>query len=190
MNTYLLALYLHIVGALGFFVALGLEWTSVRQMRRAEHVEQIHDWVNISTGSARIGMPSMLLLIISGVYMGMAAWGMAAWMLVTLGAIVLLIILTLAFSRRRVAAIARAVAEAEGPVSPALRQLTQHPLLWGAIQTRVAIALGIVFLMAVKPDLLGSVITIGAAMGIGIGVAIPLRGRQTGKTAPKGRLAM
>lgn len=189
MNSYGLALYLHIVGALGFFIALGLEWVSVRQLRRAKHVGQLQEWLAISTGSARIGMPSMLLLIISGVYMGMAAWGMAAWMVVSVGALVVLIIVTLAFSRRRVAAIARQAAMETGGVSPTLRALTHHPLLWFAMQTRVAIALGIVFLMAVKPDLLGSLITIGAAAGIGIGAAIPLRGRAAGDAAPEGGFA-
>ncbi len=43
MNHYPLALYLHIVGALGFFVALGLEWTSVHQLRRALSASQIRD---------------------------------------------------------------------------------------------------------------------------------------------------
>ena len=32
MNAYSIALFLHIVGALGFFVALGLEWTGLWQI--------------------------------------------------------------------------------------------------------------------------------------------------------------
>jgi hypothetical protein len=124
MNHYLIALFLHITGA------LGLEWTSVRRLRRAMTVEQVRDWLTISSGSARVGMPSMLLLLISGTLMTITTWGAVAWVLVTLGAIVLLIIFTLAFSRRRIAAIGRAVDGKEGPVSSSLRRLTHHPLLW------------------------------------------------------------
>lgn len=171
MSHYPLALYLHIVGALGFFVALGLEWMSVRQLRRAQHVGQIRDWAKISAGSGKVGMPSMLLLLLSGAFMTLSVWGAVPWVLVTLGAIVLLIVLALMLSRRRMAAIERAMAGEEGAVSPALRQLAHHPLLWLAIQTRVAIALGIVFLMTVKPDLAGSLLTIGIAAGLGLGSA-------------------
>ena len=39
MNDYSIALFLHIVGALGFFVALGLEWTGLRQIRSAMTLE-------------------------------------------------------------------------------------------------------------------------------------------------------
>jgi hypothetical protein len=189
MSHYPLALYLHIVGALGFFIALGLEWMSVRRLRQATNVTQVRDWVMISTGSAKVGMPSMLLLLISGALMTVSAWGAVPWVLVTLGAIVLLIILALGLSRRRIAAIGQAVAEEEGPLSSTLRQLTHHPLLWLAIQTRVAIALGVVFLMTVKPDLISSLLTIGVAAGIGLGFSIPLPGRKRVEREPEGSLA-
>jgi hypothetical protein len=189
MSHYPISLYLHIVGALGFFAALGLEWTSVRQLRRATTISQIRDWLAISMGSTKVGMPSMLLLLISGALMTYSAWGLMPWVSVTLGAIVLLIILTLTLSRRRTVAIKQAVAGEEGAVSHRLRQLTHHPLLWLAIQTRMAIALGIVFLMTIKPDLLGSLLTIGIAIGVGIGTAIPLRSRKQIQAGPEGSLA-
>jgi len=56
--------------------------------------------------------------------------------------------------------------------------LLHHPLLWIAIQTRVAIALGIVFLMTVKPDLSRSLLTIGVAIVLGLVSALPIRGRE------------
>lgn len=189
MSHYPFALYLHIVGALGFFVALGLEWTSVRQLRRALYVSQVRDWTFISAGSAKVGMPSMLLLLLSGIVMTASVWGAVPWVLVTLGAIVLLIILTLVLSRRRMAAIARTVAGEEGVVSSMLHQLTHDPLLWLAIQTRIAIALGIVFLMTVKPDLIGSLLTIGIAIGLGLGSALSIRGRRRVQVETEERLA-
>ncbi len=35
MNSYSISLFFHIAGALGFFTALGLEWTGLRQIRSA-----------------------------------------------------------------------------------------------------------------------------------------------------------
>jgi hypothetical protein len=58
-----------------------------------------------------------------------------------------------------------------GAVSASLRDLLRHPLLWIAIQTRVALASGIVFPMTVKPDVGGSLLTIGVATVLGLVLA-------------------
>ena len=47
------------------------------------------------------------------------------------------------------------------------------PLLWVSIQIRVAVALGIVFLMTFKPDLNGSLVTIAVAAVLGLVAALP-----------------
>ena len=47
MNDYSIALFLHIVGTLGFFLALGLEWTGLSQIRSAMTLEQVRSWMGI-----------------------------------------------------------------------------------------------------------------------------------------------
>ena len=42
------------------------------------------------------------------------------------------------------------------------------------MQTRVAIALGLVFLKTAKPDLTGSLLTIGVAIVLGLASALPM----------------
>jgi hypothetical protein len=74
MSHYLIALYLHILGALGFFIALGLEWTSLRRMRASVDASEIRQWLSLANGSGRLGMPSMLLLLISGGLMTYSVW--------------------------------------------------------------------------------------------------------------------
>jgi hypothetical protein len=177
MNGYAVILFFHIVGALGFFVALGLEWTTIRQLRRVATVEQLREWLRLSNGASRVGMVSMLVLLGTGFHMMAKVWGGVAWILVALGTIVLLAVLTVALSRRRMAAIGKEIASEKGPLSPALQQLLHHPMLWIAIQTRVGIALGIIYLMTVKPDLIGALLTVGVATLLGLAAAIPLSGR-------------
>jgi len=130
MNSYSIALFLHIAGALGLFMALGLEWVSLHRLRRATSVEQVREWLNISTGMGRVGMVSMLVTLGSGFYMMATVWGGVAWIGVTLGALVLLVIVTVALTRRRMAAIQRAVAAEDGGASAGLHQLLQQPALW------------------------------------------------------------
>ena len=177
MSYYSIALFVHIVGALGFFVALGVEWISVRQLRRATTTEQVGVWVRVAPGVRRLGMASMVTILVAGFYMMLVAQLGAAWLIVAFWAMVLLAVLAVALSFRRVAAIGRAATAETGPVSPALHQLLRSPQLWIGIQTRVAIALGIVFLMTVKPALAGSLVTIGAATLLGLGAALPILGR-------------
>ncbi len=105
MNYYSIALFLHVVGALGFFVALGLEWTGLWQIRRATTSEQIRAWMGISKSARSLGIASMLAILISGFYMMATAWGSVAWIIVALGALVLLVVLTMALTGPRMAAI-------------------------------------------------------------------------------------
>ncbi len=103
--------------------------------------------------------------------------GGVAWIIVALGAFILLMVLGMALAGPRMTTIERAVALEVGPVSPTLHHALRDPLLWISIQTRVAIALGIVFLMTVKPDLSGSLLTIGVAIILGLASSLPISGR-------------
>ena len=66
MSYYSIALFLHIVGALGLFVALGLEWTGLWQLRSPTTSEQVRAWMPISKNARRLGMVSMLTILIAG----------------------------------------------------------------------------------------------------------------------------
>ncbi len=85
MNDYSIALFLHIVGALGFFVALGLEWTSLRHLRQATTAEQVCEWLRVPNEMGRVGLIAMLTLVAAGLYMTARVWGGVAWIMVTLG---------------------------------------------------------------------------------------------------------
>ena len=178
MNDYSITLFLHIVGALGFFVALGLEWTGLSQIRSAMTLEQVRGWMVILKSVRKVGFVSMLTTVISGFYMMAAVWGGVAWIYMSLGALVLVIVLSVTLTGPRMAAIGQALATEKGAVSQTFHSAANHPLLWISIQTRVAIALGIVFLKTAKPDLGGSLLTIGVAIVLGLASALPMPRRE------------
>jgi len=64
-----------------------------------------------------------------------------------------------------------------GPLSPASRIRLRDPILWVSVQARIALALGIVFLMSVKPGLIGSLTTIGVSLIAGLVASTPIWGR-------------
>jgi len=184
MNVYSIALFLHIVGALGLSVALGLEWTGLRQIRNAVLPEQVGAWMRILKNTNKVGFPSMLTTVLTGIYMVLKVWGWVPWIIVTIGSLVLVIVLSVALSKPRMMAIGRALATKKGPVSQTFQNLVNNPILWISIQTRVAIVLGIIFLKIATPDLGGSLLTIGVAILLGLASALPMARRIRAQGAP------
>jgi len=184
MNDYSITLFFHIVGALGFFVALGLEWTGLRHIRGATTAKEVGVWVGISNSALRLGIISMLTILASGIYMMARAWGGVAWIIAALSALLLVIMLSVALTRPRMAAIKRALPTKNGPLPQTFHTLANHPFLWISIQTRLAIALGIVFLMTVKPGLGGSLLAIGIAIVLGLALSLPIARRERVQEGP------
>src|SRR5512136_685028 len=178
MNAYSIALFLHIVGAVGTFVALGLEWTGLWQIRSAMTPQQVGGWMHILKSVRKFGFASMLTTVITGIFMMMTVWDGEAWIIVTVGSLVLMIALAQVVTAPRMMAIGRALASEKAPLSQTFHSLANNPLLWISIQTRVAIALGIIFLKIAKPDLAGSLITIGVAIVLGLASALTMPRRE------------
>ncbi len=184
MNTISIALFLHIVGALGFFVALGLEWTGLSQIRSAMTIEPVRAWMGVLKNVRKVGFVSMLTTVITGLYMVVAYGSAPGWIIVTMGSLVLVIALAQGLTAPHMTPIGRALFTGKGQFSPAFHYLANHPLLWISIQTRVAIALGIVFLKVAQPGLGGSLLTIGVAIVLGIASALPVAFRERAQEGP------
>ncbi len=167
------ALFLHIVGALVYFVALGLEQASLMSMRGAARVEQVREWLGVYRWLPRLGPLSLALILISGFYMMLTTLGWMAWIIGALVAMVVIGVIGGVVGGPRVAAVGKVAAQESGPVSAALRQRLNDPLLSISMQVRTAIALGIVFLMVVKPDPAGTLITLVIAALVGAAAAFP-----------------
>lgn len=173
MTFYSIALFLHIVGALGFFVAFGLEWTSLLYLRRATTITQAREWLSVLGLLRWIGPASMGVILLAGFYMMATVWGGVAWIGIALAAMVLIAALGGILTGRRMAGIGQALAAERETLSLAFRERLNDPLLDTSLKIRVAIALGIVFLMTVKPALGGALLTIGVAVILGLASTLP-----------------
>jgi hypothetical protein len=122
----------------------------------------------------KVGFISMLTTVITGIYMIVTYWGGKPWIIVTMGSLILVIVLAQVLTAPRMATIGRALVTEKGPLSQTFHKLVTDPILWISIQTRVAIVLGIIFLKIAKPDLGGSLLTIGVAIVLGIASARPM----------------
>ena len=174
MSIFSIALFLHIVGALGVSLALGLEWIGLSQIRRATIPEEIRAILGIVKGTSQLGFLSMLATVITGIYMVLAGVGWVSWILVVIGALILAMVIARALTAPRMAAIGRALAMEKGSVSQTFHNLINDPSLWISIQIRMAIVLGIIFLKIATPGLGAALLTIGAAIMVGLVSALPM----------------
>ncbi len=191
MNAYSIFLFLHVVGALGFFTVLVLEWIGLAQIKSATQTESVRLWMRIFKSTDRLGFISMPTTIGTGLYMMLTVWGRADWLLVVLGALVLEIVLFLWLTVPRMAAIRQTLSTETETVSITFHALVNEPLLWISAQIRVAIVLGIIFLKIAKPDLSWSLLTIGVAILLGLAAALPgLENKRSQKGSPRRRTAL
>ncbi len=165
MNTSSIALFLHICGALGMSASIGLEAFGLQQVRRATMPIQAGAGLRILGGTRKLGFPSMLLVVLTGLFMMVTDGGPTPWLYTTLGAVVLLIMLTGA-SSPRMAAVGRALSRETAPLSGSFHSIVNHPLLTISLYTRIAIIVGIVFLKTTHPGWTGSLLSMGVLIAI------------------------
>jgi len=170
MSLYSLALFLHVVGALLLFVTLTVEGVALRLLRRAAAAAEATGASGMLRVNRIVGPISAVGVLVPGLYMTATSWGAVAWIVVALISWVLIAALG-AFNGIRILALERSLANEGGPY--ALAQL-RNPFFLESWLARVGIALGIIFLMTVKPGALGAVIAvvIAAAAGMALGIVL------------------
>ncbi len=170
MSIYSIVLFLHVSGAIGYFVSIGAWLFVLVGLRRAQRVEQVRALVNLIGLSGPLFGISVLLLLAAGLYMAFTAWSLlTGWILVALISLVLMAPLGTALIEPRRRVIDRLARETpDGPLPQSLEQRTHDPVLLIALQTIAILLLGIVFLMTTKPALTGSLIVIAIALALGL----------------------
>jgi hypothetical protein len=185
--VYQTVLFLHILGALGFFIALGVSYTAVLGVRRAQTIQSIRLWASATNGVNRIIFPlSGLLILVAGIYMVVTAWsGHAEWAGVALVAFIILAIGSALIQGRRMAALRQsAAAQPENAsLTGALWTQAHDPVTWVSVNASAAVAIGIVYLMSLKPNGLGSVIALLIALVVGLVFGFLTQGRSVAAPA-------
>ena len=149
MSLYSIAVFTHVVGALGLFAGIGVEQVSLFNLRRASVTTQARDWLGVLGGLRRIDVPSGLTILVTGFYMMFTRWGHQAWIGLAILGMVAMAILSVGITARRANAVKATLTDGDGPIASGLRARLQDRALYTAASFRAAIALGIVFNMTV-----------------------------------------
>jgi len=178
MDAYSIVLFVHIVGVLGLFIALALEWTGLRQIRNAMVPGQVGTWMGILKSNRGFGFASMGTAVVTGIFMMITDTGLVPYVYISILALILVILLSIVITGPRMAALVQAMAMGKVTLSGAFYRAANSSLLTLSIQTRIAIALGIVFLKITKPGLIGSLLVMGIATVLGIATSLYLPKRE------------
>jgi hypothetical protein len=173
---YALALFAHVVGAIGTFIGVSIWLFSAEALRRARRVEQVRTLTSLIQPSGVVAIVSILLLGVAGVYMAVTAWGeQATWIAVATIGFLLLAPFGAFVIDPRLRAIARAAAAVpDGPLPATLTTRTHDPLVGIGLYTYVSVLLGIVYLMTTKPALATSILSMVIATMFGLAVGLLL----------------
>jgi hypothetical protein len=188
MSWYAVALFAHIVGVLTLFITLALQWLITLRLRRASSIAQAREWSGLAKGLNRVAPVSGVLILGAGIYMTALAWSLlTTWIDVSLAAMGIMMIFGIGVVGRRLTAIQRAaeaVEAATDAIPAALQARMDDPALWVSMQTSVAVALGIVFMMTNKPSLTVSIVAVIVSLALGglLG-ALTLRPRRVTPSA-------
>lgn len=145
MDLYSIALFAHIVGALFLFVTLTVEGLSYRLGFDAAPMNRV------------LGPVALVLILVPGFYMMKVQWGWAGWVVVGIVAYALI-----------------AAAGAFTGIN-VMRGAMHRRAALASWLVRAGLALGVVFDMTVKPELMPALIAvvIGAACGAIAALAVP-----------------
>ena len=176
MSPYRLALFIHIVGMIGFFLALGVWLFGLVALRRARHTQQVRSLCQAIFVSDAVAVVGVLLLAIAGLYMAITTLGLdTGWVLVAVISFALLAPVGPLVIERRLHAIANLAAEApDGPLSSQMQRRIADPVMGAGLTMMISWLLGIAFLMTTKPLLNEAVLVMIVAALLGVVAGAPL----------------
>ena len=179
MTNYTLVLFFHFVGLTALFAGYGLEWIITSLLRRATSSGEVRSLLGVYRKSLPISGPGLLILILSGGYLAQFSGGMKqGWISASSLGIVLALGMGFVLILPRVKTIRAALPEGNAALPANVTSLLQAGALPALIRVRVFVALGIIYLMTVKPDsFASSMIALGISIVLGIAASAPLFGK-------------
>jgi hypothetical protein len=184
MTLYSFVLFAHITGVLAMFACLSLEVLSLSRLRRASTLSEVQLWIEPVPRLSRIALGSLLVILLTGVFLTIQTSGFGlAWLKVTVAAFLLMAPLGAA-SGRRIRNVQRLSANGKMTQSEIL-DLLRHPFLKVSLAMRIAVFLGIVLLMTAKPGLPESLAIACGSVVLGLASAFLIPSGRSTLSAPR-----
>jgi hypothetical protein len=171
------ALFIHLLGVITLFIAIGLLQRGGARLRASTTAEEMRTWLSLVQTTRRMFPAAFILILLSGLYMADQSWSFdTPWIVVAIVSVVVMGALGGGVVGRGFAAIGRTITES-GTASPDVARTVSNPALWIAATALNGIALGVLWLMAIKPGWTHSIVAVvvGGAIGGAVGSALARR---------------
>ncbi len=168
MEFYFVVLFFHITSAFTLFMGMAIEWIGLSRIQLAVNREQMNEWVKFLSSLKFLFITAGILLIVTGAYMASSKWGWTPWMLVSL---IIWIYLAIHGSLVTLKKVKKFGQYLNSNLAMSNADLHGHLIklkLINFLQSEVAVGIGAIFIMTVKPDLVGSIGVILVAIILGI----------------------
>lgn len=153
------AVFLHVVGVMGFMIFYGLEWATLQRLQREPNPNQLAATLAPLGMGRRLISISGPMLLFSGIYLVWAAWAIqTAWILTGIAAMILLGYLGGKVTGKHV----RALMSSKGKDLSA-----RLPSMWASFTTRISVLVATIFVMCTKPGPMGSIAALLLALVVG-----------------------
>jgi hypothetical protein len=181
MMTISIALFAHLVGMAALFVALAVEWMGVELLRSSIDASPPPFSLRLLGAVPRISGGAALVILVSGVELAAQFDAFhSGWVVVSFVAMVGMGALGGATLRPLLGRI-KAGDRSTGDTVPSWQDAASQTFLRSSLRLRVGAALGIVYVMVAKPDLLESIASIGVALVLGAAAGVV--GRRPARSA-------
>ena len=167
MTGYNVGLFFHLLGVVTLFGGVTIIQLGGARLRSSATIEEVRLWLGLLRMTGGMFPAATLLLLASGLYMTAEAWTFETpWIAVSIAGLLIMPLLGGTVVSRQMAAIGRSAADAEtGAVPSEVKRLIATPAVWAAAFALNGIALGILWVMAIKPGLTHSIV---AVLGLAI----------------------
>jgi hypothetical protein len=184
---YAAIVFFHVVGAVGLFCALTLEWASVRKLAQAASLEEARAWNSLQGWLLPIGLSSTLVVLASGIYLASSSGGWAwTWVQVAIPTMVVVAAAGGALTPLRKRAQA-AITQGTGTLPEAAQAQLADKWSLASLRFRAALLLGLVFEMTVRPNGQVALVVLGIAAFLGGAAGLLVRGPARLAMAPARR---
>jgi hypothetical protein len=183
-TLYLTLKLIHVFAALALFAVEGVGAVALPQARRAKDFAALGAALAPLKAIGPLGKIAPPLLLLTGLALMATTWGFQiAWADLALGIFLLVFVGSKRLDPPWQAALSREMAAGQGPLTPGVRALLEDRgySVWLAL--RSGLAMGLVFLMTVKPGLLLGVLGLAAMAALRVYLELRPKARQA--LAPK-----
>jgi hypothetical protein len=184
MSGYDVVLFIHLLGVVTLFIAIGIVQRAGANARRAESLDHLRVWLGFVRTTQPMFPAAALILLATGLYMAGDAWEFdEPWIVVGIVGLVGMNLVGPLVIRPRLSRIGEAAGHAgDGPVPAEINRLRIEPTPWIAVSGNSGAALGILWLMIAKPDWVEAVAVVAvlAIVGAVIGSVVARRDTTAG----------